>query len=161
MTTVVIGLGNPYRRDDGVGIAAAVALKEALGGALKAVAPNDVQVLTDVTDPMSLVEHWSGARLALVIDAAVATPATAGRIRRCALSDIAASPGLSSHTVDIVGAHALAQALGRAPDALVVFTVDVVDTGHGPGLTQPVAAAVPEVVRTAVEEITRTVASPG
>ncbi|GAB3017616.1 hydrogenase maturation protease [Mycobacterium bourgelatii] len=157
MTTVVIGLGNRYRRDDGVGVAAATALK----AALKTLVLPDVHVLTDITDPMSLVEHWSGARLALVIDAAIATPATAGRVRRCALGDIAASRGLSSHAVDIVGAHALAQALGRAPDALVVFTVDAVDTGHGPGLTDQVAAAVPEVVRMAVEEITRPVASPG
>lgn len=154
MTVVVIGLGNRYRRDDGVGVVAAAALE----AALKALALTDVRVFTDVMDPMSLVEFWSGARLALVIDAVVSTPATPGRVRRCALGEIAASHGLSSHTVDVARAHELGQALGRSPDALVVLTVDVVDTGHGIGLTEQVEGAVPEVVGMAVDEITRTVA---
>ena len=62
---VVIGLGNTYRTDDGVGIAAAAALDElALPG---------VRVVTDVAEPMSLLEAWSGVKLAVVIDAAVVT----------------------------------------------------------------------------------------
>jgi hypothetical protein len=35
----------------------------------------------------------------------------------------------------------------------VVFTIDVVDTGHGIGLTPHVASAVPEVVRMVAAEI--------
>ena len=59
---------------------------------------------------------------------------------------VTASEGLSSHSIDIGRTHALGQALGRVPDALVVFTIEVADTGHGIGLTPQVAAAVPEVV---------------
>jgi hydrogenase maturation protease len=145
---VVIGLGNTYRSDDGVGIVAAAALDElALPG---------VRVVTDVVDPMSLLEAWSGAGLAVVIDAAVVTPSTPGRVRSCTLSDLVTSrEGLSSHSVDIGRTHALGQVLRQVPDALAVFTVEVADTRHGIGLTPQVARAVPEVVGMAVSEIKR------
>ncbi len=143
---VVIGLGNSYRRDDGVGLAVATALDD--------LALPNVRVVTGIVEPMGLLEAWSGAALAMVIDAAVATPSAPGRVRRCTLADVvAAHEGLSSHSVDIGGTHALGQALGRVPDALVVFTVEVADTGHGVGLTPQVARAVPEVVHLAVAEI--------
>jgi hydrogenase maturation protease len=145
---VVVGLGNSYRGDDGVGVAAAAALDElALPG---------VRVVTDIVEPMSLLEAWSGARLAVVIDGAVETPAVPGRVRRCTVGDVvAASEGLSSHSVDISRTHALGQALGRVPDELVVFTIEVADTGHGIGLTPQVADAMPEVVDMVVAEINR------
>src|SRR5262249_9541447 len=63
--------------------------------------------------------------------------------------------GLSSHSVDVGRIHGLGQALGRVPDALVLFTIEVADIGHGIGLTPPVGAAVPEVVGMAVAEINR------
>jgi hydrogenase maturation protease len=144
---VVIGLGNTYRTDDGVGIAAAVALD---GLALPG-----VRVVTDVVEPTSLLEAWSGAGLAVVFDAVVVTPSTPGRIRRCTLSDVAPCGGLSSHSVDIGRTHALGRLLRRIPDALVLFTIEVADTRHGTGLTPQVASAVPEVVGMAVSEIKR------
>lgn len=145
-TIVVIGLGNTYRRDDGVGVAVAAALDE--------LAVPNVRVITGIAEPMSLLEAWSGAALAMVIDAAVAAPSVPGRVRRCTAGDLVTAPdGLSSHSVDVRATYALGQALGRVPDRLVVFTVEVTDTGHGIGLTPPVARAVPEVVRLAVDEI--------
>ena len=145
---VVVGLGNSYRRDDGVGIVAATALNDlALPG---------VRVVTDVVEPMSLLEAWAGTVLAVVIDAAVSTPSVPGTIRRCTLRDLVDAPeGVSSHRVNVGRTHALGQVVGRVPDALVVFSIEVADTGHGIGLTPQVAGAVPEVVGMAVAEINR------
>ncbi|EUA10817.1 hydrogenase maturation protease family protein [Mycobacterium kansasii 732] len=141
---VVIGLGNRYRRDDGVGIVAAAALDE-LG-------LPDIRVVTDIVEPMGLVEAWSGARLAVVIDAAVSFPSTPGRVTRCALGDlVTATDGVSSHRVDVAAAYALGQALARVPDRLEVVSVEAADTGHGVGLTPQVAAAVPAAVSMAVD----------
>jgi hydrogenase maturation protease len=93
----------------------------------------------------------------VVIDAAVVTPSMPGCIRRCTLSDVVTPCArVSSHSVDIGRTHALGQVLRRAPDALVVFTIEVADTSHGVGLTPQVARAVPEVVGMAVAEINRT-----
>lgn len=145
---VVVGLGNRYRRDDGVGVAAGVALDD--------LALPNVIVRTDIADPMSLVEAWTDAGLAVIIDAAIADPSTPGRIRRWDLSEIPTqAEGLSSHSVDIGRAHALGQALGRIPGEFVMFTVEVADTGHGIGLGPRVASAVPEVVDMAAAEINR------
>ncbi len=144
----MVGLGNPYRRDDGVGVAVASALHD--------MALPNVIVSTGISDPMGLVEAWSGAGLAIVIDAAVAAPPAPGRVRRCTLAELrTGGAGLSSHGVDVAQAHELADALGRAPRKLVVLAVEVADTGHGTGLTPRVARAVPEVVRLVSAEIGR------
>jgi hydrogenase maturation protease len=47
----------------------------------------------------------------------------------------------------------LGEALGQIPDRLVVFTVDVADTGHGVGLSPAIAAAVPKVLDTVLAEL--------
>ena len=76
---VIIGIGNGFRRDDGVGIAAAAALD--------ALAIPNVVVTTGIADPMSLLEAWTGAGLTVIVDAAIVDPSTPGRIRRCELAD--------------------------------------------------------------------------
>jgi hydrogenase maturation protease len=143
---VVVGLGNGYRKDDGVGVVAADAIKEA--------ASPQVRVVTNVSDPARLLDAWQDTGLAVVIDAAEGNPSTLGNVRRWTTSDLThISEGLSSHSIDIGATYALAQALGRAPAVMVVFTVDVLDTGNGVGLNGQVADAVPEVVRLVLAEI--------
>ncbi|WP_406815417.1 hydrogenase maturation protease [Mycobacterium sp. M23085] len=145
---VIVGIGCGCRRDDGVGIAAATALDD------RAI-PN-VVVKTGIADSMSLLEAWTGASLAVIIDAAIATPSTPGRIRRCELSDVAAQThGLHSHSLDIGRTHELGQVLGRVPDELVMFAIEVPDIDHGIGLSPLVADAVPKVVDMVVAEINR------
>ncbi len=144
---VVIGLGNPYRRDDGVGVVAAAAVER--------LALQGVEIRAGVWDPMDLIDAWSGRELAVVIDAAVTTPAVPGRVRRRSPAELDAGGGLSSHGLDIAQAHALGRVLGRVPGAVVVFAVEVADVGHGTGLSPRVAAAVPDVVERVAVEIGR------
>ncbi|CQD20092.1 hydrogenase maturation protease [Mycobacterium europaeum] len=142
----VIGLGNCFRRDDGVGVAAATELD--------GLAWPNVVVTTGIAEPTGLLEAWTGAALAVVIDAAVADPASPGRIHRYDLTEVPDQPeGLSSHRVDVGRTHALARALGRVPDAVVVFAVEAANTGPGTGLTPRVAAAVPVLVDMVANEI--------
>jgi hydrogenase maturation protease len=143
--TVVIGIGNDYRRDDGVGLAVAAAISERQ--------LPDVRVVTGIEDPAKLLDAWSGAALAVVVDAATTSQSKPGRIRRVTAADVASANGISSHSFDLAQVFALGQALGRVPDQLVVFTVEAADVGHGVGLTPKVAAAVPDVVTAAVAEI--------
>ncbi len=144
----IIGLGNCYRRDDGVGLAAAAALDEFAW-------PN-VVVTNDIAEPTGLLEAWTGAGLAVVIDAAHADPPTPGRIHRYDLAEVPdQSRGLSSHSIDVGRTHEFARALGRVPGAVVVFAVEAADTGQGAGLTPPVAAAVPVLVGMVAAEINR------
>ena len=59
--TLVIGLGNPSRRDDGVGWVVAEAVGRRLGDRL--------HVRLGDGEPARLLDAWGGARLAVVIDA--------------------------------------------------------------------------------------------
>lgn len=141
---IVIGIGNRYRRDDGVGIVVAdeVARQN----------PPGVRVITAIGEPGALLEAWSGIERAVVIDAAISDGLTPGRVQRWTSIDDAQAI-VSSHALGLAQTYALGQALGRVPDELVVFTVDVVDTGNGVGLTSAVAEAVAGVVRAVLGEI--------
>lgn len=144
-TTVVIGIGNSFRRDDGVGLAVADRIAERdLPG---------VRVVIATGEPATLLEAWSGVAQAVVVDAASGEHSTPGRIRRWAVSELDAGPAVSSHALGVAQTAALGQALGRMPRELVVFTVDAADTGNGCGLTPAVAAAVPKVVEAILTEV--------
>lgn len=134
--SVVIGIGNPYRRDDGIG--------PAVAAAVDALLLPDVRVLNCAGEMTQILDAWAGAGTAVVIDAAVG--GTPGRVRRCALDEFVEATPFSSHELSLAKTYELARALDRAPDSVTVVTVDVADTGHGEGLTAVVAAALPEAV---------------
>jgi hydrogenase maturation protease len=145
--TIVIGIGNDFRRDDGVGITVAQRIAERnLPG---------VRVASGISEPAALLEVWSGAARAVVVDGATGANSTPGRIRRWTGPDLETTAVVSSHALGLAQTFALAQALARVPDELVLFTVDIVDTNHGTGLTPAVEAAVPELVGVIVDEISR------
>ena len=134
---VVVGIGNPHRRDDGVGPAVAerVAAHRLSG----------VQVLRCAAEPAALLQAWAGADLAVLVDAADGE--VPGRVRSCGLSDLRSRAALSTHDLDLAQTYELAHALGEAPRSVVVVAVDAPDTGHGPGLSPAVAAALGEAER--------------
>ena len=149
---MVIGVGNTYRRDDGVG--------PAVAAAVEALRLPGVRVVHCAAETTAILDAWDGAGIAVVVDAAVvdatvvdaAAGGTPGRVRHCGIDDFVEHPAVSSHELGIKQAHELAVVLGRAPDSVVVVTVDVADTGHGVGLSPPVAAALPEAVRVVAEQ---------
>ena len=145
VSAVVIGIGNSFRRDDGVGLAVVDWIAErGLAG---------VRVVTATGEPGALLEAWSGATRAVVVDATAGDQSTPGRIRRWTACDLDTGAVVSSHAMGLAQTCALADALGQMPDELVVFTVDVADTGHGVGFTPGVAAAVPELIDAILAEL--------
>src|SRR4051794_5163482 len=73
MKTVVIGVGNEYRHDDAAGLAAVEQLRR--------LDPPGVEFADSDGEPTSLIELWSGADLAVVVDG-VAPSGEPGRIYR-------------------------------------------------------------------------------
>jgi len=147
LSRLVIGIGNAYRRDDGVGLAVADEIA-------KRGIP-DVRVVMAIGEPGAILDAWSGADLAVVVDAAMGEGSTPGRIRRWTPGDVEGPAVVSSHALGLPQTYALGEALGQIPDRLVVFTVDTADVGNGVGLTPAVAAAVPEVVDAILAELAR------
>ncbi|WP_280492372.1 hydrogenase maturation protease [Nocardia asiatica] len=145
---VVIGVGNDYRSDDGVGSAVALRIEELrIPGVLVTVSDGE---------PTSLLDAWDGVDLAVVIDAVRCEPSIPGRVRRTDIDLLRrAGTTASTHTLGIQDALPLGRALGRLPGAIVVIAVDVASLELGVGLSEPVAAAVPRAVTAVVGELRR------
>ena len=151
---VVIGVGNEFRRDDGVGPVVAALLLERAGN--RAPVPDTVVSVCD-GDPARLIGLWEGARLAVVVDAAHAHPGTAGRIHRIELeAERLGQPSTtSSHGLGLGEAVDLARVLGRLPKRLVVYAVEGSDASLGTGLTPAVAKVVERLADSVEDEILR------
>jgi sulfhydrogenase subunit alpha len=133
---VVIGLGNEFRHDDGVGLAVVDRLRDLV--------PPGVELVITDGEPTRLIEAWTGAALAVVVDAVRAQPPRPGRIHRFVLDRPGAGAGrpASSHGFGLDDAIALALALDRMPGRLTVHAIEAADLTQGTGLTPAVAAAV-------------------
>lgn len=138
----VIGVGNEYRHDDGVGWAVVARLAER---SEQRPLPSGTVLRVCDGDPARLITLWEGADLAVVVDAAHAHPGDPGRVHRLELdADRLTPPGgaTSSHGLGLGEAVELARELDRLPRRLVVYAVEGADTSQGTGLSAPVAAVV-------------------
>lgn len=135
MRIVVIGVGNPYRADDGVGPAVVELLERRH--------VEDVVLARSLGEATELIELWTGADLAILVDAVLADPAHPGRVHRLVVRRPPAERGraASSHGMDLGEAVELARVLDRLPGELVLYAVEVDRVGYGEGLTPAVAQA--------------------
>lgn len=141
--TVVIGLGNEYRRDDGFG----PAVVRALRGRLPTTVP--VTVAADAAD---LLDGWAGKRLAIVVDLVLMPRPTPGRVHRWIVGD---TPGpLGGHGIDVAATLALAGVLGTAPGRVVLYAVESSEVGFGTELSPAVRHAVAVTARAVAAEVT-------
>ncbi|RSM85159.1 hypothetical protein DMH04_17810 [Kibdelosporangium aridum] len=146
--TVVIGIGNPYRCDDGIG--------PAVANQVRRLSLPDVEVVIADGEPVQLLDAWTGVELAIVIDAVLCAPAEPGRIHRTDLEGISTLPAAtSSHGLGVPEAVLLGAALDRLPARLVVYAVEAASLDFGTALSPPVTAAVPEVVAAVLDEIAK------
>ena len=153
LRTVVVGVGNEFRRDDGAG-------PEVIAR-LRALQPGDAslsRVILALSDgePGRMIDLWEGTRVAVVIDA-VRDPAMPPGYRYQVAVDAltgVVDGAASSHSIGLGDTVELARVLGRLPARLTVLAVVGRDFGFGTELTAEVAAAVPELVER-VREIVR------
>jgi hydrogenase maturation protease len=151
MTTeyVVIGVGNPLRGDDGVGLAVAAALERRV--------PHGVAIVPCEQEPSRLLDVWDGAQGAIVVDAA-ASGGEPGTIRRFDASETPVPAGVfrsSTHAFGVGDAIELARALGRLPQHVLVYGVEGGRFAPGERLTAPVEAAVAEVTQAVLSDLER------
>ncbi len=137
----IIGVGQPLRGDDGAGPAVIEDLRARM-------APG-VAIVACGADPASLMEAWSGAAEAVVVDAVQsgAAPGTIHRIDAVAAPLPARFRTVTSHGLGLAEAIELARALGRLPRRLDVIGIEGQDFSAGAGLSTAVADAVARVVR--------------
>lgn len=123
---VVVGVGEPFRSDDGLGPRVVAALRGRL-------APT-VRRVERVGEPTALLDLWDGASLAVVVDA-MRSGAAPGTLRRLEGDEVAAAAlaerTTSTHGLSVRDAIELGRSLGRLPARLVVYLVEAGEVGPG------------------------------
>jgi hydrogenase maturation protease len=145
MTPLVICVGNPYRRDDGVGLAVLDGL------------PDGTRAVEATGEPTDLLNLWSGEDRVVLVDA-MSTGAAPGTVHTltCRSGHWDAAPpaaAASTHGLGVAEAIGLGNALGSVPEQVVLVGVEVSDTGNGVGLTAAVSAAVPGALAAVTDAI--------
>lgn len=142
---LVIGIGNADRADDGVGALVAARLSTEPG----------VRVLVRSGDALALLEDWADADAVILVDAAagMSLPGTIHRVD--ALADpLPAGPACAStHDFGVAETIALARALDRLPERLVLYAIEGASFQAGAPLAPQVAAAAERAAEMIIEEI--------
>ena len=146
---VVIGVGNDYRSDDGVGLAVAARLRGRT--------PAGVEIVACAQEPSRLIDAWQEAEAVLVIDAASSgePPGTVHRF------DASTEPipdrvfRSSTHAFGVGEAIEFARALHKLPERVLVYGIEGGVFGAGAELSAPVAAAVDRAAEAVLEDLER------
>jgi hydrogenase maturation protease len=145
---MVLGVGNPDRGDDAAGRTVARLLRGML--------PQDVEVAELDGEATDLLARLDGIATAFLIDAC-ASDVSAGTVYRF---DVGAAPlpqhafTVSTHGFGLAEAIELARALGQLPPRCVVYAIEGGTFEAGAPLSPPVAAAVGDVARRLLAEVT-------
>ncbi|MDQ3414251.1 MAG: hydrogenase maturation protease [Verrucomicrobiota bacterium] len=139
--TLVIGLGNLCRGDDGAGPVAARRLRD--------LALPDLEVREESGEGAALMEAWKNADAVILIDAAQ-SGAVPGTIHRLDASERPVPSRLfhySTHAFSVAEAVELARALDQLPPRLILYGIEGRDFRAGEKLSPEIEAAVDELVR--------------
>lgn len=136
---LVIGVGNEYRGDDGVGIL--------IARRLQAQMPENVDVLIQSGEGAALMEAWKGAENVIIVDA-VHSGAPPGTVFRL---DAGSQPlpsnffHYSTHAFSVAEAVELSRALQQLPDNLMVYGIEGKTFDAGAALSPEVEVAARKV----------------
>jgi hydrogenase maturation protease len=136
---LVVGLGNALRGDDAAGLEAVRRLAEEPG----------VVSRTHEGEAVGLLEQWDGFDAVVIVDT-VRSGARAGTIHRIdASTEPVPSPlrRASSHTIGVGEVIELGRRLGRLPARVVVYGVEGSHFEAGSEMSEPVAAALDDLLQ--------------
>jgi hydrogenase maturation protease len=145
--TLIIGLGNPLRGDDGVGVRVAEALQDMP-------LPDGVEVVDGGTQGLGLVPLLQGRRRLVLIDAAE-MGREPGQFVRFGLDEarlLGDNPSMAIHEAGTRDVLLMAQALNLLPEQVVIFGVQPTRIDWTNSLSAQVEAILPDLVRAVLEE---------
>ncbi|MFC2031729.1 hydrogenase maturation protease [Chloroflexota bacterium] len=147
--TLIIGLGNPLRGDDGVGVRVVQALSTQT-------LPADLDVVDGGTQGLGIVSLLEGRDRVIVIDAADVGLAP-GQYLRFELDEanlLGADRHVSIHAAGLRDALMLAQALKVLPEKVIIYGMQPASLDWDRELSSEVEAALPSLVAAVLEEAT-------
>lgn len=143
----LIGIGNRFRRDDGAGLEVVRRLRLAH--------PPGVVLIEQEGEPASLIEAWSTADEALVVDG-ISSGSMPGRLHRFDVTEAPLPAEIfnpSTHAMGLPEAVELARELDRLPGRLVVYGIEGESFEAGEGLSDPVQKTVEKLVMDLYHEL--------
>ena len=144
---LVIGIGNEFRNDDGVGLMIACRLKE--------LNMTGVSVLSLAGEGGDLLRVLKNRDAVFVVDAVI-SGSPVGTIHRVDLKGQkvpAEFSNCSSHALGVAESVELARVLGTLPVRCIFFGIEVGNVGMGTKVSKRVAGAVDEAVAMICREI--------
>jgi len=147
-STLIIGLGNPLRGDDGVGVRVVQTL------ATYDLPPN-IRVIDGGTQGLGLVNLMEGQQRVIIVDAAdIGT--SPGQFVRFTLSDarlLGDEKSLSIHAAGLREALLLAQALDMLPPEVIIYGVQPLTLAWDSTLSSSIEAGLPGLVSAILAEV--------
>lgn len=133
---LVVGIGNPWRGDDGIGHAVVDALAGTPG----------LTTAKSHGEPAELMELWQGHDPVILVDAIV-TGATPGTLHRLdAREPLPRGARYSSHGIGLAEAVELARSLGELPETLTVHGIEPARLEDGADLSREIRDRIARVV---------------
>ena len=148
--TMIIGVGNRYRGDDGVGHLIAAGIEE--------LQLPDLQIVYASGEAAGLMDLWAGHARVYIFDA-VSSGAKPGTVFRFDAIETPVPSGFfnySTHAFSVAEAIELARQISALPRELVVFGVEGEDFDHGVHVTPLVRDSVNKVVARVAKELSCT-----
>jgi len=145
--TLLIGVGNPFRSDDGV---AGAVIRRIHGEH-----PAAVQLLEETGDGAELLDAWKGANTVILIDAVQsgAPSATLYRFDAHAEKLPVWFSHCSTHAFGVAEAIELGRTLGELPPQLIVYAIEGLNFSPGIELSPEIAEVVPHVAARILDEL--------
>lgn len=147
--TLILGLGNPLRADDGVGPAVIAELRQHD-------LPADIEVIDGGTPGLETILYFQDHERAIIVDAADMNQPPGHWVRvEYGQVELQGAAGLRGtlHAAGLAEALELGNALDALPRAIIIYAIQPQDVGWTEGLSTPVQAAVPQVCTAILAEI--------
>lgn len=139
-STLVIGVGNPFRRDDRAGLEVARRLEPH--------SSEHVTVLECTGNPLALLDLWNGYDEVLLADA-ISSKSEPGTFQLINAVQQTIPSGLfntSSHNLGVAEAIEMARSLGRLPKQLWIYGIEGKNFQYGETLSPHINRTIEQVV---------------
>ena len=150
--TIVLGIGNPILKDDGVGIHVAEELK-------KAIDRSDVKIDTAFTGGMNLLDQMVNHDRAILIDAVKRKDKKPGEVELLPFNELSAFHTCNPHDLSLPQAIEMSKKLGekRIPSDIKLIGVNIgeIPCEFGENLSSEIMQSVPKAVEIAKREVER------
>jgi hydrogenase maturation protease len=146
--TLVIGIGNGFRKDDGVGLEISRRIEE-----LKLPGVTVAKTAGDLTNFINTFRDYD----ALVIADSIKSSGNPGMNIRIDISDpdddFELSPKISTHWLGILEALRLADNIGNLPEKTIIYGVEGIDFSFGVGITPGLFNTIEFIVGEIIDEL--------